>query len=117
MSKENLLYVDDEEINLQLFELNFKPYFNLFLAEDAEKGLEIFRNHDISTVISDYKMPDKNGYDFLKEVREIKPDTRCFLLSAYIKTEMKNKVDDKSIVEEYISKPWKKEHILKLIKG
>ncbi|MBI9064751.1 MAG: response regulator [Marinilabiliaceae bacterium] len=67
MEKKNLLYVDDEPINLQLFKFNFRQHYNLFLAQSAMEGLEILQKEDVSIVISDFKMPEMNGLDFLRK--------------------------------------------------
>ena len=57
-----ILYVDDEDVNLMLFELNFKKKFNVLTALNGEKGLEILKdNNNVEVVISDMKMPGMNG--------------------------------------------------------
>jgi response regulator RpfG family c-di-GMP phosphodiesterase len=61
MSKNNkitVLYVDDEMINLELFQMTFKNTFEILTAESGKAGLEIMQNYSkIQVVISDMKMP------------------------------------------------------------
>lgn len=115
MEKVSILYVDDEPLNLQLFKLNFRKVFDLHLAQSASEGLDIFKSNEICIVISDFKMPEMNGIDFIRKVRELQPETTCFLLSAYIESEIKEMVIEDGIVDEYMAKPWKREDILEII--
>ncbi|HCX99748.1 MAG TPA: two-component system response regulator, partial [Bacteroidales bacterium] len=66
MSKKiSVLYVDDEPINLRLFELNFKNAFNVTTALSGFDGLEILKNNpDIPVVVSDMRMPKMDGIEF-----------------------------------------------------
>ncbi len=115
MTKKNLLYVDDEPINLQLFKFNFRQHYNLFLAQSAMEGLEILQKEEISIVISDFKMPEMNGLDFFTEIKKSKPHTPCILLSAYLETEIRDMSIDVGLVDCFIAKPWKREDVLGII--
>jgi len=115
MEKKNLLYVDDEPINLQLFKFNFRQHYNLFLAQSAMEGLEILQNKDISIVISDFKMPEMNGLEFFTEIKKNAPQIPCILLSAYLETEIKDMSIDVGLVDCFIAKPWKREEVLEII--
>ena len=69
-----ILYVDDEIINLQLFEINFSKNYNVIIADNGFSGLEILENNpDISVVISDMKMPNMNGLEFIKKAKSSNP--------------------------------------------
>ncbi|PKN45889.1 MAG: DNA-binding response regulator, partial [Deltaproteobacteria bacterium HGW-Deltaproteobacteria-17] len=46
-----ILYVDDEEDNLNVFRFNFRSTFTVFTAASGEEGLEILRQKPISVVI------------------------------------------------------------------
>lgn len=115
MEKKNLLYVDDEPINLQLFKFNFRQHYNLFLAQSAMEGLEILQKQDVSIVISDFKMPEMNGLEFFTEIKKTKPRMPCILLSAYLETEIKDMSIDVGLVDCFIAKPWKREEVLGII--
>jgi response regulator RpfG family c-di-GMP phosphodiesterase len=57
--KPKILYVDDESINLQLFEINFSKKYEVLTADYGIKGLEVLiDNPDIRVVVSDMKMPN-----------------------------------------------------------
>jgi two-component system response regulator (stage 0 sporulation protein F) len=66
-----ILYVDDEQVNLRIFEINFRKRYNVITAVSGEQGLEkLEENGDIIVVVSDMKMPGMNGIEFIKKARE-----------------------------------------------
>ena len=107
-----LLYVDDEEINLELFEMGFSKYFKIVTVDSPLDALEIVRNSDIKIVISDYKMPLMNGMELIQEIKKIKPQTICMIMSAYVESEV---VTDKTLLFKYLMKPWKKDEVIEVI--
>lgn len=83
-TRPKILYVDDEPMNLELFEMNFSPLYEVFTSTNGYLGLEILKeNPDITGVISDLKMPLINGFEFLERVKENFPEMKCFLMSGY----------------------------------
>ena len=64
--KITILYVDDEELNLELFKINFNKEYNVITAESGKKGLEmLFAFPEIKIVISDMRMPGMSGIEFI----------------------------------------------------
>ncbi len=110
-----ILYVDDEVINLELFKINFKNDYSIFVADSAQKGLEILKNENINVVISDLRMPHMNGIDFIDKVKKEKPATVCILLTAFMESEAMFKAINEELVYRYIMKPWKKDEIKEVI--
>lgn len=83
-TKKTLLYIDDEYINLQLFSLNLRKKYNIITAESGIKGLEILRNNsEINVVISDLKMPNMNGLEFIQQAKVDFPDLKYFITSGF----------------------------------
>lgn len=83
-SKPKILYVDDEPMNVVLFELNFNQFYDVLTSTNGYNALEILHeNTDLKAVISDLKMPLINGFDFLAKVKEGFPEMKCFLMSGY----------------------------------
>ncbi|MBI9069484.1 MAG: response regulator [Salinivirgaceae bacterium] len=115
MKKTPLLYVDDEPINLKLFKLNFDKIFELHVAESGMEALKIIEENDISIIISDYKMPEMNGVEFIGEAKKRKDEFICFLLSAYKESELRSFTIESKNIDGYISKPWKRDDVLNLI--
>ncbi len=84
MKQAKLLYVDDEIINLQILEINFKEKYQVFTAQNALDGLEIINeNPDISVVISDMRMPLISGIEFIKMARAKYPKISYYILTGF----------------------------------
>ena len=111
----SILYIDDEPINIQLFEINFRKFYTVYSAISGKEALEIIQNTPIDFLISDYRMPEMDGMELIEEVKKIKPDIKCYLLSAYPETEIRNYLGNNNLLDGFIAKPWKKEEILKII--
>lgn len=79
----SLLYVDDEELLLDLgrIYLEKEGNFSVVTKESADKGLDHLAQHHVDLIISDYQMPDMDGLAFLKIVREKYPDTPFILFT------------------------------------
>jgi two-component system response regulator (stage 0 sporulation protein F) len=115
--KQTILYVDDEPINLQLFEIHTEKHFNVLTAESGMSGLEILeQNPQISVIFSDMKMPGMNGLQFIGLAREKRPDIFYFILTGYdITSEIADAINNKTIVN-YYRKPYNPKIILESIK-
>jgi response regulator RpfG family c-di-GMP phosphodiesterase len=119
MSKPTLLYVDDEPINLTLFELNFKDKFNVVSAESGSSALEIARNNpEIKAVISDMRMPEMDGLEFIQLFRsESGEQIPCFILTAFQESPEISEALENQVIMDYFKKPMNRELIeLKLNK-
>ena len=111
-----ILYVDDEEINLKLFDLTFKKDFEIITALSGEEGLEIIeRNPEIAVVISDLRMPGLNGLDFIKELKIRTPGKHCMLLTGFVDSDVILEGFNKDLIFRYLTKPWKKSDVYEAI--
>lgn len=102
----SLLYVDDEPINLKLFELNVQCTFNVITALSGFEGLEILKNNpDIPIVISDMRMPRMDGLEFIAKAKEQFPNIIFYILTGYeINEEISEALNDK-LINKYFRKP------------
>jgi CheY-like chemotaxis protein len=108
----NVLYVDDETINLDLLRLTFLNEFNIITALSPEEGMEILREHpDIHVVISDLRMPGTNGLEFIRQIKQRYPEKVCMLLTAYMESEILMEGFNKELLFRYLMKPFKKEEL------
>ena len=115
MSEErlNILYVDDEPINLRLFKSALRRHFNVYLAESGLAGLEILSKEKIDLIITDQMMPKMNGTDFLREVKLKHPDSQIpkMILSGYSQSADVKKAFKEYDLKKFISKPWNVEEL------
>jgi response regulator RpfG family c-di-GMP phosphodiesterase len=111
-----ILYIDDEAINVSLFNINFKRNYNVLAGYSGFEGLEILENHpDIKVIISDMKMPGMNGIQFVNKAKEKYPDKRFFILTGFEITAEIQEALDKKLVEQYFRKPFNMKEIEKAI--
>lgn len=105
-NKISVLYLDDEPINLELFVLTFSHVYNILTAISGAAGLEILKKHpEITIVISDMKMPEMSGLEFIKKAQEIFPNIFYFILTGFdISPEISEALDVK-LINAYFSKP------------
>ena len=83
MDKYNILLVDDEADNLALLYRTLRGTYNLEKTTSPLQALEILKEKDFELVISDHKMPEMDGVEFLKHVQMMKPNVMRILLTAY----------------------------------
>ena len=106
--KHNVLYIDDEEVNLRVFKSAFRRDYNIYTALSGEEGLQIVEKEDLQLIVTDERMPKMTGCEFLKKVYQkipSKPPNRI-ILSGFSKTEDIEEAKEKYFLYMFISKPW-----------
>ena len=108
-----LLCVDDERNVLRALERIFMDDdYEILTASSGEEGLCHFdKNPDISVVISDYRMPDMNGVEFLSQVCKKYPNTVRIVLSGYADTASVVSAINEGQIYKFVSKPWSDEEL------
>ena len=90
MTKHNIsiLYVEDEE-NVRAMLSRFLKRFcsELYVAENGEEGLALYKEHQPDIVISDIKMPKMNGLEMVQKIKEIDHSQLVLLLTAHSDSE------------------------------
>src|SRR5487761_2285976 len=102
-----ILFVDDEANILSSLKRLFRPFgYQIFTAESGSQGLEIMEREKIDLVVSDMRMPEMNGAQFLEKVRAGWPDTIRILLTGFAEIRATIDAINKGQIYRYISKPW-----------
>jgi response regulator RpfG family c-di-GMP phosphodiesterase len=102
-----ILYVDDEPINLKLFEINFSKKYTVITANSGDDGLsKLDANPDITVVVSDMKMPGMNGVEFIREARHKHKHVAYFILTGFDITPDISKALDEQLIQKYFRKPF-----------
>jgi len=102
-----VLFVDDElNILKALQRLLRVEDMNVLCASRASEALELMEKHPTQVVVTDQRMPEVSGVDFLARVREHYPDVVRMMLTGY--TEMNVAVDaiNRGEIYRLITKPW-----------
>jgi signal transduction histidine kinase len=101
-----ILYVDDEPYAIETLQRQFRREFTIVTAPSGAEGLAILAQRDVALVLSDQRMPDMTGTQFLAQVRADYPDTVRMLLTAY--SDLESVVDAINVgnVSRYLTKPY-----------
>ena len=111
-----ILYVDDETLNLDLFQISFESIYSLFVAESPTEGIEIVKqNQDIDLIISDMHMPEMDGIDFIEKAKEINPNIPCIILSGYQRNEKISEALESGLINNFLSKPFGQKNLEMII--
>ncbi|WP_142786333.1 PAS domain S-box protein [Changchengzhania lutea] len=106
IEKLKILYVDDEASNISVFKTVFNRHYHILTAQSAAKGLKILEQHPIRLIITDQRMPNMSGIEFLKQAKQKWPDIKSILLTGYADIEViKEAINDIGIFR-YINKPF-----------
>ena len=114
--KLKMLIVDDERDNLDLLYRTFRLDFQVLRSESAISALALLEKHgEVAIIISDQRMPEMLGTEFLSLVADRFPDTIRIVLTAY--TDVKDLVDaiNSGKVFKYITKPWHQQQLKAVI--
>lgn len=102
-----VLYVDDEAMNLFLFENLLAENFEIVTARSPEKGLEILSEDDtFDLIISDMKMPGMNGLEFIRKAQEFYKACPYNILSGYHKIPEIEEALESGLICSYLQKPF-----------
>lgn len=101
-----VLYIDDEENNLQAFKASFRRQYEIYTAISAAEGLKILENISVQVILADQKMPGTTGVEFFKSITDTYPDPIRILLTGYTDIEALADAINHGDIYRYITKPW-----------
>jgi CheY-like chemotaxis protein len=105
--KAKMLVVDDEPDNLDLLYRTFRRDFNVLKAESGGQALEILKAEgEVAVIISDQRMPEMKGTEFLSRTVPEFPDTVRIILTGFTDVEDLVEAINAGQVYKYITKPW-----------
>jgi signal transduction histidine kinase len=113
--KHSILYVDDEKSNLNIFKNTFRRKYNIFTAESPLQGLEILDAEEIDLILTDQRMPEMNGVEFLKKAMIRHPKPNRILITGYTDFDALKDAVNEAQIYQYIQKPWDEEDIQLII--
>ncbi len=102
-----ILVVDDEPSVLAALKRELKSVAPVYTATCPSEALEILRLSTISVIISDYKMPEKDGVTFLSELKGVLSyEPVKILLTAYSEAEIAIDAVNRGGIYYFVRKPW-----------
>lgn len=107
-----LLLLDDEANILRaLTRLLRRDGYRILSTTSVHEAFELLASNNVQVVISDQRMPEMSGTEFLSQVKDIYPDTTRIVLSGY--TDLKSVTDaiNEGAIYKFLTKPWDDEQI------
>jgi len=115
MAKPILLSVDDDPDVLRAIERDLRSQygaeFRVMSSEFPEQALDLLkelkiRNDGVALLLADQRMPQMDGVGFLQEARQIYPDAKRALLTAYADTNAAISAINQASLDYFFMKPW-----------
>ena len=104
--KNKILVVDDEEALRTVLstELEGEGY-QVNTAADGEEAIKILGSQQFHLILLDIKMPNVDGFEVLKYVKQHQPSTKVIMLTGF--ADLKNAIESKKLgAEDFVSKPY-----------
>ena len=111
-----ILIVDDEEAILETMTYTFEDDYEVLTAPIARRALELLDEHaPVAAVITDQRMPDMTGVEFLARVCEKHPTTTRIILTGFADMEAILRAINDGHVYAYITKPWEPDQLKQVV--
>jgi len=116
-TKAKILLVDDDRDMCESLSdvLTLDSNYNVSYTTDPLQALEMVKKGNFDLIIIDYKMPQMNGVELLKRIKEVKADVVIFMLTAFISNELIEQAK-KEGADKVLSKFIWPDEILKYVK-
>jgi phosphoserine phosphatase RsbU/P len=108
-SRRTILIVDDQPVNIQVSSALFKNDFNIKIAISGIKALEIIKgNNPPDIILLDIQMPEMNGLEVLRRIREMHTERPPYILILTVMGEEEQIVAGlKAGANDYLTRPFK----------
>ena len=114
--KIKILYVDDELNNLISFKATFRLKYHVMVAQSGDEAIKMLESKNVEIIITDQRMPNMTGIEFLEKVLVKFPDPMRILLTGYSDLNAVIDAVNKGKIYHYLAKPWIEEEIDMTIK-
>jgi diguanylate cyclase (GGDEF)-like protein/PAS domain S-box-containing protein len=105
--RQRILIVDDEANILSAIKRSLRSEgYEIFTTTSAREGLEILACQEIQVILSDQRMPEMNGTEFLSRARDLYPRTIRIILSGYTDLESISGAINRGAIYKFLTKPW-----------
>ncbi len=113
----SVLVIDDEIRSQEALRRTLDEDFSVFPAGAADQARRIMEREFVQILLCDQRMPGTSGVDFLREVRQLWPDTVRIIISGYTEAEDIIAGINEAGIWQYLLKPWQPEQLLLTLKG
>jgi len=111
-----VLCVDDEEINLKSLSNLLSDHYKVYVALSAKEAKAILMDNPVDVIITDQRMPETVGTDFLKDLVENNMvDNIRIILTGYTDINDLIQCINDGLIDRYLMKPWNSEELLQVV--
>ena len=107
----SILVIDDEQEMLTVIRASLKKYYRVVTTTGAREALKILKKETFDMILSDLRMPDMDGLEFIKKLKEIEGQHTVIVMSAYATNETAIEAM-KLGAYDYIAKPFTRDELL-----
>ncbi|MCG8591379.1 MAG: response regulator [Proteobacteria bacterium] len=112
-----ILVVDDEEAILETMTFTFMDDYEVLTTTDAREGLTLLDEHaPVAVALTDQRMPNMTGVEFLTEVTARHPETVRIILTGFADMDAIIQAINDGQVYAYITKPWEPDQLKQVVK-
>ncbi len=115
MQKPKIAFIDDEPRILRSLKMHFRQSHDVFITTDAIELMEYISANEVQVVVSDQRMPDKQGTEVLRDIKSASPNTIRILLTGYADLNAVIDSVNEGEIYRYITKPWQNDELKKTI--
>lgn len=103
----NLLLVDDEPNIINALKRTLRrDNYSILTAGSGPEGLALLADYEVGVIISDQRMPQMTGVEFLRKVKALYPKTLRIVLSGYTELESVTRAINEGAIYKFLTKPW-----------
>lgn len=111
VKKYSILYVDDEPVNLRIFQHAFKRDYNVFTALNGFDALEILNDKKVDLIITDQQMPRMSGVDLLAKIVPKHPSIVRMIMTGFSDIGAIIRAVNEFGLDKYLVKPWDRDQL------
>jgi len=107
-----LLIIDDEPGILAALHRTLRlENYEILTASNSPDALNLMATHPVDVVLTDLRLADMNGVEFLRKIKVIYPDTVRMVLSGFTEVNSILKAVNEGVIYRFITKPWEPEDL------
>jgi len=108
-----VLYVDDEDVPRYIFEKIFEPKYSIIIARSGQEALDKMSrlNGEFIVIISDMRMPQMNGVEFITKAQAKYQNIACFILTSLVRDDDIDLAIKDNLIKKVFKKPLNVEEI------
>ena len=119
INSNKIVVVDDDKIVTSTLKtlLKLEGFADAHFFNDPKEALEFLKEEKPAVILSDFLMPEMNGFEFLSEAKKLYPEISMILLTGYADKENAIRAINEVGLYKYIEKPWDNDDLIMNIKN